>query len=134
MVPMRHYHEGRGFHVIRPDNSESKSDIEVLSVENIIGNTGVIEHLDPLLAGELRALVGVEDLRGTELGQRFLQRLDTKIRRQSVGEPEGRDFAGWRRPGWRPNTESRAPSAMTISPSVFPWPIRGSTHSEFRRG
>jgi hypothetical protein len=41
----------------------------------------------------LRTLVGVEDLGGTELGQRFLQRLDTKIRRQGVGEPEGEDFA-----------------------------------------
>src|ERR1019366_9227254 len=32
------------------------------------GDAGVIEHLDPLLAGELRALVGVEDLRGSEPG------------------------------------------------------------------
>jgi hypothetical protein len=36
MVPTRHYHEGRGFHVIRPDNSESKSEMEVLSVESFI--------------------------------------------------------------------------------------------------
>lgn len=36
MVPMRYYHEGRGFHVIRPDNSESKSEMAILSVESIV--------------------------------------------------------------------------------------------------
>src|SRR5882724_9398345 len=43
------------------------------------GNTGVIEHLDPIVTGELRSLVSVEDIRRTEPGQSFLQRFDAKV-------------------------------------------------------
>src|ERR1700728_2366330 len=56
-------------------------------------NAGALEHVDPLLAGKLRSLVGVEDLRYSELRDRLLKRFEAKIRRQRVGEPKGQDFA-----------------------------------------
>jgi hypothetical protein len=56
-------------------------------------NAGVLEHFDPFLAGELRSLVGVEDLRYAELRDRLLERFDAKVHRQRVGEPEGQDLA-----------------------------------------
>ena len=37
------------------------------------------QHIREVLAGELAALIGVEDVRLAMFGQRLLQRLDAKI-------------------------------------------------------
>jgi hypothetical protein len=46
------------------------------------------KHLGEGAAGELSALVRVEDLRGAKAPQRFLQRLNTKVAVQRIGKPE----------------------------------------------
>src|SRR3712207_4789164 len=45
------------------------------------GSTGLVQHAGEGVAGELRALSGVEDLGPTMAGNGFLQRLDAEIRR-----------------------------------------------------
>ena len=47
----------------------------------------IFEHLREVLADELAALVGVEDFGPAVLGQRLVQRRDTKARIQRVGQP-----------------------------------------------
>jgi hypothetical protein len=42
-----------------------------------------LEHADELGAGELAALIGVEDLRFAVAGDRLLERFDTEVRRQA---------------------------------------------------
>jgi hypothetical protein len=49
-------------------------------------DAGVLQNLDPFIAGELRALVGIEDLGSAELRQRLLERGDAEVRRVSVFE------------------------------------------------
>ena len=52
-----------------------------------------LEHADERAAGELCALIGVEDLWSIELCEGFLQSLDAEVRCHAVGEPPGEDFA-----------------------------------------
>ena len=47
----------------------------------------LLKHADEGRAGELTALVGVHDFRRAVLQNGFLQRFDTRIRRQRVGQP-----------------------------------------------
>ncbi len=47
----------------------------------------LLKHADESRAGELTALIGVHDFRRTVLQKGFLQRLDTRISRQRVGQP-----------------------------------------------
>ena len=61
-------------------------------------------------AGELAALVGVENLRLAVLGQGLLQRLDAEVRLHRDRHADATEPAGWtsRRPP--PDRRSRAPS------------------------
>jgi len=49
-------------------------------------DAGFFQHLDPSFTGELRTLIGVEDLGSAVFGQRLLRRIDTEIRTQCVVE------------------------------------------------
>ncbi len=51
------------------------------------GDLGVLQHLDEVEAGELAALVGVEDVGLAVAGQRFLDGLDAEPRFQRDREP-----------------------------------------------
>ena len=53
----------------------------------------IFEHLREVLAGELAALVGVEDFGPAVLGQRLVQRRYAKARIQRVGQPSAQHFA-----------------------------------------
>src|SRR5688500_20133202 len=44
------------------------------------GDAGLVQHAGEVVAGELRALIGVEDLRPAMAGDGFLQRLDAETR------------------------------------------------------
>jgi hypothetical protein len=52
------------------------------------------QHLSELVAGELRALIGIEDPRFAEPGEGFPQRLDAEPRRERVRHPPGQHSAG----------------------------------------
>jgi len=56
--------------------------------------TGVLGDSAVLKAGELAALVGVEDLRPAVSGQRLAHRLDAEPGVHGVGEPPGKDVTG----------------------------------------
>src|SRR5258708_23443101 len=47
------------------------------------------QHAGEVVAGELAALVGVEDLRPTKASERFLERLDAEIGAERVRQPPG---------------------------------------------
>src|SRR6266481_3815497 len=47
------------------------------------------QHPGEVVAGELAALVGVEDLRPTKASERFLERLDAEIGAERVRQPPG---------------------------------------------
>jgi len=47
-------------------------------------DTMIRQHLGKLVAGELRALIGIEGARRAEPGEGLAQRLDTEPRRQRV--------------------------------------------------
>ena len=47
----------------------------------------ILQRAGEIGAGELTALVGIEDLRPAIPGERFLERLDTKIGTKRVGQP-----------------------------------------------
>ena len=47
------------------------------------------QHAGEVVAGELAALVGVEDLRPTKASERFLKRLDAEIGAERVRQPPG---------------------------------------------
>jgi len=47
-------------------------------------NARGVEHVGPRFAGELRALIGVDDLGRTVSVNRFGQRIDAEIRRHRV--------------------------------------------------
>src|ERR1700751_3479677 len=51
-------------------------------------------HLGELVAGELRALIGIEDVGLAEPGEGLAQRLDTEPRRQRVRQPPGQHPSG----------------------------------------
>ena len=53
----------------------------------------VLEHLREVQAGELAALIGVEDFRLAVAGDGFLKRIDAEIRGQRIGEPPGEHAA-----------------------------------------
>src|SRR2546427_819332 len=57
------------------------------------GDASPLETLGPLLARELRALVGVEDLRYPELRHRLLQRLNAEVRGEGVREAKAQHLA-----------------------------------------
>ncbi len=61
-------------------------------------HAGVLEHIGEVGAGELAALVGVEDLRLAGCGQRFVQRLDAEPGVHGVRQPPGEHMA--RRPNY----------------------------------
>src|SRR3954453_14000862 len=50
-----------------------------------------LQNTDKVIAGELAALVGVEDVRPSELAQRLLQGLDTEVGLQGVGQAPGQN-------------------------------------------
>src|SRR5271163_2142862 len=52
------------------------------------------QHLGELVAGELRALIGIEDAGLAEPGERLAQRLDTEPCRQRVRQPPGQHPSG----------------------------------------
>ena len=56
-------------------------------------NASTLEHIEPCLTGELRALVGVEDLRRPKARKRLLEGRHAKVRCQRVGKPEGKYLA-----------------------------------------
>ena len=45
------------------------------------------QHLGKLIAGELRALIGIENAGLGEPGERLAQRLDTKLGRECIRQP-----------------------------------------------
>ena len=47
------------------------------------------QHLGKLVAGELRTLIGIEDVGPAEPGERLAQRLDAEPCRQRVRQPPG---------------------------------------------
>ena len=47
----------------------------------------VLQEPRELLAGELAALIGIEDLRDASMGDRLLNGLEAEVGRQRVGEP-----------------------------------------------
>src|SRR4051794_27202999 len=49
-------------------------------------DVALLQHANKVIAGELAALIGVEDLRPSEPSQRLLQRLDTEVGVQGVGQ------------------------------------------------
>src|SRR4051812_48571492 len=51
----------------------------------------VLQHADKVIAGELAALVSVEDLRLSKPSQRLLQRLDTEVGVQGVRQAPGQN-------------------------------------------
>ena len=53
---------------------------------------GILEQIGEARAGELAALVGVEDLRHAEAGQVLLQRLDAEVRLHGIGQPQASTF------------------------------------------
>ena len=53
----------------------------------------VLEHLREFQAGELTALIGVEDFRPAVPGDRFVQGIDAEVSGQRVGNAPGQDFA-----------------------------------------
>src|SRR5215212_8657625 len=53
------------------------------------GDAGLVQHAGEVVAGELRALIGVEDLRPAVAGQRLFQRLDAERRLQGDRQPPG---------------------------------------------
>ena len=57
------------------------------------GDVVVFKYLRKGFAGELRALVGVEDLRAPVTDQGLLEGLDTKVRLKGIGNPPGQNFA-----------------------------------------
>ena len=56
------------------------------------------EDVQELHAGELRALIGVEDLGTPEAGKGLLQRGDAEVARERDGETPGKDLATRPRP------------------------------------
>src|SRR3712207_3039965 len=50
-----------------------------------------LQHANKVIAGELAALIGVEDLGPSEPSQRLLQRLDTEVGVQGVGQAPGQN-------------------------------------------
>src|SRR5689334_16787287 len=52
------------------------------------------QHLGELLAGELRALIGIEDAGFAEPGEGLAQRLDAEPRRERVRQPPGQHSSG----------------------------------------
>src|SRR5208337_5339160 len=56
-------------------------------------DAGSLQRLDPILARELRSLVGVENLRPSVFSHRLLERFDTEVRRQRVRQPPGQHFS-----------------------------------------
>jgi len=51
------------------------------------------EFADPIRAGELRSLIGVEDRGATVFLKRLLQRLNTKVGLQGIRQPPGHDVS-----------------------------------------
>jgi hypothetical protein len=49
---------------------------------------GGLDHVGPRFAGELRALIGVDDLGRAVSGYGFGQRIDAKVRRHRVRDPK----------------------------------------------
>ena len=64
-------------HVVAPAAGAIHADSDVV----------LLEEPRELLAGELAALVGVEELRRAIAGQGLLDRLETEVGRQRVGQP-----------------------------------------------
>src|ERR1700733_7126948 len=56
-------------------------------------DSGRLQRVDPLPAGKLRSLVGVENLRLPVFSQRLLQRLEAEVRRHRVRHPPGERLA-----------------------------------------
>ena len=54
----------------------------------------VLEHLREVQAGELAALIGVEDFRLAVAGDGLLNRIDAEIGGQRIGQPPG-ETGGW---------------------------------------
>lgn len=53
----------------------------------------MLEHVDPGVTGELRALVSVENLRRSKASKRLLECRHTKVRCECVGKPKGEHLA-----------------------------------------
>src|SRR5664280_3034512 len=70
-------------------------------------DAGVLQDLDPLVARELRSLIGVEDLRPSKPRHRLLERFDAEVGRQRVREP----CLLYTSPSPRDRTRSRMPSS-----------------------
>src|SRR5262249_54311901 len=51
------------------------------------GDRMALQGVGEIVAGELAALVGIEDLRPAVLGERFLECLDTELRAERVRQP-----------------------------------------------
>src|SRR5580704_18401448 len=51
------------------------------------GDRVALQGVGEIIAGELAALVGIEDLRPAVLGERFLECLDTELRAERVRQP-----------------------------------------------
>src|ERR1035438_2149798 len=56
-------------------------------------NPGGVEHIGPRFAGELRALIGVDDLGRAVPGDCFVQRINAEVRRHRVRDPKGQESA-----------------------------------------
>src|SRR5680860_1170214 len=55
------------------------------------GDLGILQNLREGLAGKLRSLIGVEDVRLTVTGKRLFNRFNAKVCFQCDGEPPGQD-------------------------------------------
>src|SRR5438309_5225418 len=69
-------------------------DVVVAAPASIHADLDPPQHLYELVAGELRALIGIEDAGLAKPGERLTQRLDTEPRRQRVRQPPGQHPAG----------------------------------------
>ncbi len=60
---------------------------------HVYGDLVRLQHLDELQAGELAALIGIDDLGFAVPRERFLQRLDAEVGVHRVGESPGQNLS-----------------------------------------
>src|SRR3990172_2636610 len=92
-----------------------------------------LKHFAERGSGKLRAMVGVEDLRAPEPIERLLERLDTEVRGERIGQPPGEHLATGEVQDRR--QVEKAPGHRQIGDVGRPhlvWPLDGNAREQVR--